>query len=479
MFFPFKKSEYTRIKTSELEEIRSALKQLQEENAELKEELQRLKNQTSKNSKNSSKPPSSDGLKKTKSLRKKSTKKSGGQKGHPGHRLNPVSNPDHQLIHSVNECSTCQNNLQEIEVVDYDIRQVFDIPPLEIEVTEHCAEIKNCPVCDTINRASFPSSVTQETQYGLRLKALTCYLTNYQYLSLERTRQFFKDLFNHTIAEGTILKTSTQLVQQTKKSAEAIFELLVNASVVHFDESGLRVEGKLHWLHVASTKFLSYYQVHQRRGQEAFDDIGILPLFNGTAIHDHWKSYFNYDCFHGLCNAHHLRELLFISESYQQKWATQMSELLLEMLQAVDKAKLDQTLLSPVQRATFEKRYEKIIQKGRKANPKSPPPKKKKRGRPKQTPPQNLLDRLNDKKQSVLAFLYDFAIPFSNNQAEQDVRMIKVKQKISGTFRSFNGAENFAHVRSYISTARKNDIPILDAITQALDGDPYIPNSAW
>ena len=468
---------YTLIKTSELEEMKQTIKDLQKENQLLRQELQSLKDQISKTSKNSSKPPSSDGLKKSQSLRKKGQRNSGGQKGHPGHHLKAVAIPDHQIIHPVVNCLHCHLSLQESDILDYERRQVFDIPPLAIEVTEHQAEIKNCPFCGTVNKGNFPEGVSQFTQYGSRIKAIASYLTSYHYLSLERTQQFFTDLFNHSVSEGTIIQSSLHLAQSVEVSNQAILDQLAASDIVHFDESGIRVAGKLQWLHVASTPALTYYQVHPKRGGIAFESIGLLPQFQGRAIHDHWKSYFQYDCLHGLCNAHHLRELLFITEQYSQSWAREMSELLLEIHQCVEQFKPILSHLPTPTIEEFRQRYDEILKKGFRVNP---PPKQsftKKRGRIKQTPAKNLLDRLHDKKSETLAFMADFRVPFTNNLAERDVRMIKVKQKVSGSFRTQSGAEVFCAIRGYLSTARKNSINVLDAISQALEGNPYIPQT--
>jgi transposase len=466
-------------------EIRAAYKQGEEAIVQLfdrfirevRAELQAMQDQLNKNSKNSSKPPFSDGLKKprTTSSRKPGSKKNGGQKGHKGHTLKQVPDPDHTEVHKVGRCRQCGSSLEDTEVEGYQRRQVFDIPPIQIEVTEHQAEIKVCPHCGIENTASFPSDVTSPVQYGSRIKSLAVYLNNYHFVPLERISDFFEDVVGHRPSEAIILQANETCADSVKSVNEAIKEQLINADVVNFDETGSRVENKLNWLHVASTQNLTYYQMHPKRGKEAMDSMGILPQFEGTAVHDHWRSYFRYDDVkHGLCNAHHLRELKFIHEQYGQEWAEEMSSCLLDIKQEVDQVSQYKDQLDSEQINAFEERYDEIIAEGLKLN--HPPPKQPgKRGKVKQPPPKNLLDRLKEHKQEVLAFMHDFRVPFDNNQAERDVRMMKVKQKVSGTFRTAEGADAFCAIRGYISTARKNGRRVLDAIKDAFKENPFIP----
>lgn len=445
----------------------------------LQDQLQALQDQLNKNSKNSSKPPSSDGLKKTprtKSQRKPGNKKNGGQEGHVGHTLELVEEPDHIEVHVADQCTVCGATLEDVGAEDYQRRQVFDIPPVKIEVTEHQAEIKTCPHCNARNMASFPPDVTASVQYGSRIRAMAVYQNNYQFIPLERISDFFEDVFGHRPSEAIILQANTTCAKNVKPTNEAIKELLINAHVVNFDETGLRVEGTLNWLHVASTPNLTYYGVHPKRGKDAMDAIGILSEFGGVAVHDHWSPYFNYtDVIHGLCNAHHLRDLTFVHEQYEQDWAEDMIQRLLDIKKEVDQARLCKDELDSDKIEEFEVRYDKIIAEGLELNP--PPPKEPgKRGRVKQSPPKNLLDRLEGHKREVLAFMYDFDVPFDNNLAERDVRMMKLRQKISGTFRTAVGADVFCSIRGYISTVRKNGCHVLDAIQDALRGDPFIPS---
>lgn len=448
---------------------------------DLTERVQKLEDQAGKNSSNSGKPPSSDGLKKpqTKSLRQASGKASGGQPGHVGETLKMVSEPDYVEVHAVESCPHCQMDLSEIESARYRVRQVFDLPPVTIEVTEHRAEIKACPVCCKPVEASFPAAVTQPVQYGPRLCAQAVYLHHYHFVPLERTSEIFADFYGHSPSEGTIVNVAERLGKQVHPAVEAIKrQLTTQAPVVHLDETGMRVEGRLHWVHSASSASLTHYAVHPKRGHLAMDAIGILPNLVGVAVHDDWQPYWRYtDCAHTLCNAHHLRRLRFLVERYEQGWAEEMSQLLCEMKTAIDQTRQIALPLASAQLALFDKRYDEIVASGFDQNPMPPPEPDapKKRGRPKRTPSQNFLHHLQQHKLDTLAFLYDPNIPFDNNQAERDIRMIKVKQKISGTFRSQDGARLFCAIRSYISTARKNGHRVLDALVDALDGHPIMP----
>ncbi len=447
----------------------------------LADRIQKLEDQLAKNSNNSGKPPSSDGLgKKTKSLRHKSKKKSGGQSGHPGATLVTVENPDHIERYAVKHCEHCRGSLEEVKPIRSEKRQVFDIPPTRIEVTEHQAEIKECPHCHQTTVGEFPFGVTQPAQYGERIKAQMVYFNQYQFIPLERTVEVIEELYGQQVSEATIVNACKQTAQQVAPVVEAIREELKETTApAHFDETGNRVDKKLWWLHAASTQVLTYFENHQKRGKKALEEIGIFSNFKGTAIHDGYCSYFQYDQVkHALCNVHHLRELNFIEERHQQIWATDMKTLLLDSKKAVEEAKLEgQDELFPQMIAELESRFDMILAAGFQANPLPTLTEKcpKKRGRPKQSPSKNLLDRFQKRKRETLAFIYDFKVPFDNNLAERDIRMVKLKQKISGCFRSEQGAKDFYKIRSYISTSRKNGQRVLDVLQSAISGKPYVP----
>lgn len=431
----------------------------------LEARVKELEDQLSKNSRNSSKPPSTDEFKKPspKSLKPKTNKKAGGQKGHKGDTLKTTSTPDQVVVHPVEKCENCNKNLSDKAVNKIRSRQVYDIPPLELKVSEHQCETKIC-TCGHVNVAKFPMGVNHYVQYGPNIKSMLVYLQDYQMLPYKRAKELVKDFFGHDISTGTLYNIRESAFNKLADFQENLKTLLTYCLVAGFDETGFRVMAKRLWLHSCSTDNHAYYEVHEKRGQIAMNAIGILPNFEGTAIHDFWKSYYTYNCKHGLCNAHILRELVFINERYDQDWAAKLISLLLKIKTAKERAiAKGKTFLSASTLHKYQKRYEAIIQEGLKLNPFQPPAKKT-RGRHKKTPPRNLLERLRDYFEDVLRFLFDFSVPFDNNFSERDLRMMKVKLKISGCFRSLNGAKFFARIRSYIMTARKQKVNTFEAL---------------
>ncbi len=450
----------------------------------LAERIQKLEDQLAKNSSNSGKPPSSDGYDqpapRPKSLRKRSRRKSGGQPGHQGETLKAVEKPDFIKVHRVQECQHCGQSLQRRKAIGHETRQVFDLPKVQIKVTEHCAEIKICSCCGKETRAIFPREVSKAVQYGTEIKAQMVYLNTEQHLPLERACDLLDEFYHQRLSEGTIVTACAEAAQKVEKSNATIREHLVeHEKVGHFDETGMLVNGVLNWLHTASTSRLTYYAMHPKRGSAALNEINILPRFQGCAVHDDLASYFQYAGEHALCNAHHLRSLLFLLERYPQKWVQALIDLLSKIKEKVEAAKQKaETALSGRQANAFSQAYDQLVQKGLRANP---PPKANRRkpgqrGRLKQSPARNLLLRLREHKQAVLAFMYDFNVPFDNNQAERDLRMMKVKQKVSGGFRSISGAQNFCKIRAYLSTARKNGVKALTALRLALLDTPFLPD---
>jgi len=458
-------------------EVVAYIESLESQINELNERLQILEARLNQNSKNSSKPPSTDFSVKQKpnpkSRRKKSGKKPGGQEGHSGTTLNMVNNPDEVIEHPLSCCEECGCILENIEVEAYEIRQIFDIPPVNLIVTEHRGQIKTCPRCGKLNKAFFPESVKYPVQYGPNVLSSAVYLKNYQFIPYDRICEFFSDIMGIKMCSATIIKAEKECFENLEEFENVIREKLKASPVVHCDETGMRVEGIRRWLHVVSNDKYTCYLVHSKRGSEAMDFMGILPEFKGVAVHDGFKSYNKYECDHALCNAHLQRELTGIEENYKQQWVKEMNDLLTEMKKYTDDCKEQIQEYDLEQIKTLEKRFDDIVGRGIEENPTSLNPEKKgKRGVSPKTKARNLLDRFIEYKEKILRFLTDLRVPFENNQAERDLRMMKLQQKISGTFRTTRGAEAFCRIRAYISTIRKNDLPVLEGIRAAFQGMP-------
>lgn len=447
-----------------------------------KERIKTLERQQAKDSHNSSLPPSSDRFTRVpKSLRHKSGKKPGGQFGHRGHHLKQVETPDTLHIHPVERCECCHQDLRSQAGQIVERRQVIDLPSKRLWVSEHGVEEKQCPVCYHLTRAAFPAAVSAPAQYGRGIQTLATYLVESQSVPYARASQLLQDLFGVQLSAGSIATFVKACHQQLAEVETGLKAALIKAKVIHQDETGLHVGNEGWWVHVCSTDRLTHYAAHPSRGSKALDTIGIAPQFRGTSVHDGLQSYQSYSFTQALCNVHHLRELTFVEEELKQVWAGKMKELLLEMKAAVEQAKaLSFHELDLLMLARLLQRYDEILAEGYQANPPPPPPKKsesgkRKPGRAKQDPARNLLDRLSQGKWAVLRFLHDFAVPFDNNQAERDLRMIKVQQKVSGGFRTEEGIAIFCRIRSYLSTLRKQGIAVFSALDQTFAGHPVLP----
>lgn len=463
----------------EPERVADTMLALQAQVDQLQIRLRELERRFKEDSRTSSKPPSSDGYRKPApiSLRSKRDRPSGGQPGHRGHRLALRDDPDHVVRHRPSTCAGCGRSLGDVVEQGYERRQVYELVA-RMEVTEHQAVTVCCPACGTVHRAAFPEDVLAPTQYGPFLKALVAYGDTYQLLPFERLRELIFDLTGHALSEGTLQNVNEKLFEALAPYEAQVQEQLRQAPVAHFDETGLRVEGKLYWLHSAGTEGLTHYAVAAKRGVEGMEVAGILPQFTGVAVHDGWVPYQSYpQCEHSLCNAHHERELTAVFELDGQRWAQELIDLLHSGKQAVEVARAaGADSLPPALLAALEARYDAIVQQGLAANPLSPPPART-RGRPKKSKARNLLERLETQRDAVLRFLRDFRVPYTNNLAERDVRMVKVQQKISGTFRSLGGARQFCRIRGYISTWKKRGLPVLAGLRDALQGRPMLPTA--
>lgn len=457
--------------------VEAVVTTLQQEIVALSAQVEQLQARLNKDSHNSHQPPSSDGPAKRprpRSLRKRSGKKSGGQPGHPGVTRCLVDDPATVVAHVPAVCAGCGTDLAGAREISRERRQVIDVPEPRPEVTEHQAVHKACPVCHAVTAGHFPPEVTQPVQFGPRTQATAVYLQTYQLLPFERTVEALQDLFGVSVSQGTLARAQQKAYTALEPVEQAIGAALRQADVVHVDETGQRVAGRTEWVHVLSTSLLTFYAHHAKRGRVAIEAIGLLIGYAGRRVHDAWAPYLNLPGLYALCNAHLLRELIGLHEDTGQTWLPKMIRLLLSMKAAVEAAQAaGQTALPAKQCAGYEAAYTRFLTEGLRANP--PPKATGKRGRPKQTPARNLLDRLVTHRGAILAFLHDFRVPFDNNQAERDLRMLKVKGKVSGCFRSPEGADQFCRIRGYISTLRKQGYSVLDGLTSVFGGQPLRP----
>jgi transposase len=432
-----------------------------------------LEGRLAKNSRNSSKPPSSDGLNrpKPKSQRKAGQNPSGGQKGHPGRTLKQSDAPDHVETHAPpNHCATCGCPLTDPVAVE--TRQVFDIPPLRHEVTEHRVLESTCS-CGKVHRGTFPPDVVAPTQYGPNIKAAVVHLSHHHMMPVARTGALMGDLFGLPMSDATVLAINAEAGETLAPTVAAIGEAFKTVPVAHADETGMKVAGKVFWLHVLATELMTWMGAHANRGKKAFDAFGILNAFVGTLIHDGWQAYRDLACSHALCNAHHLRELTYVFEEMGQAWASRLIKVLIA---ACHEAEQNRGMLSPERLIRYRLTYDRILDRGKAANPRAIPSGK--RGRTKQSKALNLIDRLHTHADDVWRFATVHNVPFSNNVAEQAVRMPKVKQKISGGFRTFSGLETFCTIRSYLATLHKQGANLFHALILTFQGAPPQPRFA-
>ena len=446
----------------------------------LQKQVKELQDRLAKDSHNSSLPPSSDRFvrqKKTKSLRKTSDKKVGGQPGHPGQALELSATPDQVIVLApVTHCQHCQADLSTTEVQTVERRQVIDVPQPRAETIEYQAEWKCCPHCQGYTSAAFPADARASVQYGPRIAAIAVYLLVQQLLPQARAAEVCADVLGLPLSQATLATMQARAARYLEPVETQIKEALTQAPVIHQDESGLYVMGTRWWVHVTSTKTLTHYAAHRSRGAAALEAIGIAPGFEGTSMHDAWPTYFQYEYGHALCGVHLLRELTFLAEEHHCAWATELMDLLLCMKNTAESSRAKALWIVPsTELAALLQAYDDLLHAADPLHPHalSPPGK---RGRPKQSAARNLLDRLLTRKSQVLAFLLDLQIPFDNNLAERDVRMVKVQQKVSGTFRSEQGAAAFCRIRGYLSSLRKQGFHLLDALEATFCGQPTLPS---
>lgn len=438
--------------------------------AQQAERIAELERQVASDSRNSSRPPSSDGLRKKpapKSLRQRSGRMPGRAKGDPGGRLEQVADPDLVVDHHPATCGSCGAGLDGVVSAGYRARQVFDLPKIAPEVTEHRLHQAVCG-CGHTTTATAPGQAGAATVYGAGVRAAVCYLSAYQHLPAKRLAEAMDALFGLPVSTGTVISVLARAHDGLAGFETQVKEHLAAAPVAHADESGVRVAGTLHWLHVMCTHLVTFYGIHTRRGRAAMDDFAILPAFTGVLVTDALASYTIYGDAQALCGAHVLRELIAVTEDTRrdQAWAQALIDVLVEAKDAVaDTAAAGHSRLPAQSLADFQDRYRQAALCGIAANPYSGTgPKPKARA---------LAERLRDRSAEYQRYMADFAVPFDNNAAERDLRMVKAQQKISGSWRTLTGARRFARIRSYISTVRKHGINPLTALRDLFAGRPW------
>jgi transposase len=440
-----------------------------------------------RNSRTSSKPPSSDkgnftNRPQPKSLRGKSGKKPGGQQGHLGKTLSPATDPDHVEEHRLaagTRCGKCGETLPTapadapLDCHSCERRQVFELPAIRIEVTEHRAEKTFCQRCGTAATAAFPDGVGAPVQYGPRVRATAIYLGGYQLIPYGRLAESFAELFNCPLSQGTLANFVRSAGENARQAMQPVRAALLRATTAHADETGYTVHGKGQCLHVFSTLFLTCYHLDPKRGAEAMERGGLIPSFSGNLIHDCLAGYETFeDCNHNYCNAHLQRELTYLHEVMHQPWAKDMIDLLLEAKSLADRERArspgSRRVIGEAVAAGIMSRYADIVLAGFADNPEPPPPPPGTRGRVKRSKPLNLLRRLDTRALEIMGFFIDPDIPYDNNQAERDLRMMKVREKISGTFRSDDHGRAFCDIRSIISSVRKQSRSMLDCLARLI-----------
>ncbi len=402
------------------------------------------------NSKNSSTPPSQDPNRKKNPKKGDSSRTTGGQKGHEGTTLRQVDNPDEIIVHKADQCSSCGSDISQIPVEGTKNRQVVEVI-VKSHIVEHQAEIKKCS-CGQSNQAHFPLGIAKPIQYGSSIKSLSVYMSQYQMIPYNRICDFFREQTEINLSEGSIYNFNLECFEKLKPFEDHVKSELKFSEILNVDETGINIDGKRFWLHTTSNEDWTLQFPHKKRGKIAMDEIDILPHFKGILCHDHWKPYFQYDCTHALCNAHHLRELQLAIDIDKHSWAKNMKNLLIEIKSEME---AHHGKLPEDKQTTYIKEYRRILKKGEKECPEPPPKKEGKRGKVKKTKSRNLLERLKKFESETLLFMTKENVPFTNNAGERDIRMTKVQQKVSGCFRSFIGANIFCRVRSYINSSLK------------------------